>query len=253
MPATMGDPTSPAKRPARVHPSGKLVFRSNTRAPRSDDLPLFEPGDTGVEWEQLVPRDFDGDIEIEVGCGKGSFLLAAAERNADRRFVGVEAGPAYAGYCADRIARAGLDNAVLIADDARLFLRDSVPEASIARLHVYHPDPWPKRRHRKRRLFAAEFPELVARALRPNGQLLVSTDNTRYFGEILVALGKRRELRRSSELENDYGDEIAGVAFGPTNFAEKYIAEERQRHRAVYVRQDASNQVARDVASRGNE
>ena len=200
-------------------------------------MPLFEPDDAGVAWDRLVPASFAGDVEVEVGCGKGSFLLAAAQRNPDRRFVGVEAGPAYASYCADRIARAGVDNAVLIADDARLFLRDSVPAASIARLHVYHPDPWPKRRHRKRRLFAAEFPELVVRVLRPGGQLLVSTDNTRYFGEILVALGTCPELLRSAELQAEYGDEIAGVAFGPTNFAEKYVAEERQRHRAVYVKQ----------------
>ena len=221
--------------PKRVHPSGRLTFRSNVRAAKSDDLPFVEAADDAIDWAQIVPADWTGEVELEIGCGKGKFLVAGASTRPETFFVGCEAGPDYARYCADRIKRQALPNAKLIADDARLLLADSVPPASLRRIHVYHPDPWPKRRHRKRRIFDAEFAALCVRALRADGELLVATDNTRYFGEILTVLGAEGGLRRAPALEAEYGDQREGLAFGPTNFAEKYVAEARERHRAVYV------------------
>lgn len=235
--------------PERVHPSGRLTFRSKVRAPRRDDLPLVEPNDASIEWERLVPSDWEGPIELEIGCGKGQFIAAAAESRPETFFLGCEAGPDYARYCADRLARQGSQNAKMVADDARLLLADSIPERRLRRIHVYHPDPWPKRRHRKRRIFDAEFAALCARTLTRDGQLLVATDNTRYFGEILTVLGASQDLRRAPSLESEYGDEVPGLAFGPTNFAKKYVAEERERHRAVYVIAAAPTEIAVETES----
>lgn len=240
--------------PKRVHPSGRLTFRSNVRAAKSEDLPIVEADDDAIDWSQIVPTDWPGEVELEIGCGKGKFLVAGASTRPETFFVGCEAGPDYARYCADRIKRQELTNAKLIADDARLLLADSVPAASLRRIHVYHPDPWPKRRHRKRRIFDKDFASLCVRALRPDGELLVATDNTRYFGEILTVLGAEPGLRRARSLEAEYGDQREGLAFGPTNFAEKYVAEERQRHRAVYVlTRDAEPQRADNGATSATE
>jgi len=233
----------PRPAPKRVHPSGRLTFRRNVRAPKADDLPYLHADDAALPWTSIVGDD-TRPIEVEIGCGKGAFLLEAAANNPDRFFIGIEASPPYAEYCADRIARHGLDNAVLIADDARLFFADTVPRAAISRLHVYYPDPWPKRRHRKRRLFDLEFPGLADRAMQAGGELLVASDNTRYFGEILAVLGASAHFRRDDALEARYGDEVPGVAFGPTNFSKKYEAEGRCRHRAVFTSTGLANRGA---------
>ncbi|MEZ5988972.1 MAG: tRNA (guanosine(46)-N7)-methyltransferase TrmB [Planctomycetota bacterium] len=222
-------------RPRRVHPSGRLTFRNKVRPAKARELPLAVAGDEALDWTTLVPEGA-GAVECEVGCGKGTFLVEAARSRPERFFVGVEAGPAYAEFCADRLRREGLDNAVLVADDARLFLADTVPEGALARLHVYYPDPWPKWRHRKRRLFGPEFPGLAARVLAEGGELLVATDNLRYFGEALAVLGAAPALRRDRGRERGYGPEAPGLAFGPTNFSRKYAAEGRTLSRAVFVR-----------------
>ncbi len=232
------------QRPKRMHPSGRLVFRHNVRTPRAEELPLVIAEDERVPWSALVPADAR-DVEIEIGSGKGSFLVCAAESRPEQHFVGIEAGIAYAEYCADRIARAGLSNARMLADDARLFLAESVPDHALLRLHVYYPDPWPKRKHRKRRIFDLDFATLAARVLRPEGELLVATDNTRYFGECLLALGQSPLLWRDPAQEARYGEEVPGLAFGPTNFSEKYIKEDRARHRAVFRPRAASAAVDR--------
>ena len=213
-------------RPKRVHPSGRLTFRNNVRGPKAKDLPYRIAEDEALCWDELVPSTA-GEVEIEIGCGKGSFLVAAADRRPGTFLLGVEAGPAYAEYCADRARRQGLANVFLVADDARLFLADTVPQGRIRRVHIYYPDPWPKWRHRKRRIFSAELPPLLHRVLEPGGELLVATDNLRYFGEILAVLGETPLLARAFDLEHDYGAEDPGLAFGPTNFSRKYQIEGR--------------------------
>lgn len=222
-----------AARPRRIHRSGRLAFRSQVRPAKSGALPLLEAGEHAFAWDELVDPGWT-NVEMEIGCGKGSFLVAAATSRPDTWFLGVEAGAAYASYCADRLQRQGLTNARMVQDDARLLLADSVPRGSLARLHVYYPDPWPKRRHRKRRLIDPEWPWLASHALRLGGELLLATDDTRYFGEMLAVLGPSPLLVRDEGLEREYGDEVAGLAFGPTNFARKYVEQGRPRHRAVF-------------------
>lgn len=222
-------------KPKRVHASGRLVFRRNVRQVQSALLPLHVAGDSALVWAEIVPDDAN-EVEIEIGSGKGSFMVEAARTRPLVFFVGIEAGPTYAAYCADRLLRQGLKNACMVVDDARLFLKDSVPQGRVRRLHIYYPDPWPKRRHRKRRIFDGEFPLLAHRILEPHGELLIATDNCRYFGEILAVCGASQELRRSSELEERYGIETGGLAFGPTNFSKKYREQGRSMYRAAYVR-----------------
>jgi tRNA (guanine-N7-)-methyltransferase len=124
---------------------------------------------------------------MEVGFGKGLFLVTTAETRPDVHFVGVEIVRKYQLFTATRIAKRGLRNVRVACADARLFLRDYTASGSLDAMHVYYPDPWWKRRHEKRRLFTAEFTTQCARVLKPGGRLHLATDVEDYF-QVMKAL-----------------------------------------------------------------
>ncbi|MDA0374811.1 MAG: tRNA (guanosine(46)-N7)-methyltransferase TrmB [Planctomycetota bacterium] len=211
----------------RMSVGGKLSFRK--RVPPVEvrgKLPIVVGGDDPPPLADLIPTGF-GKVEIEVGSGKGAYLVAATEVRPDTFFIGIEAAGSYATFAADRLVEAGRTNAVLLVDNARLYLEDRVPERSIDRLHVYFPDPWPKRRHRGRRFFTEDAPRLAHRVLRPGGHLLVATDNPGYAGQIARVLGASPLLVRDENEERALIEAGPGHAFSPTNFERKYIAEGR--------------------------
>jgi tRNA (guanine-N7-)-methyltransferase len=130
----------------------------------------------------------DSPIEIELGFGKGRFLLDAAQRRPERNFVGVEVAAKYLRLTHDRARRRGLLNLRFVHGDAREFIEFFVPGESVRALHVYFPDPWPKARHHKRRLLEAEFFEEALRVLEPEGRLWIATDHDDYYEAIVEAL-----------------------------------------------------------------
>jgi tRNA (guanine-N7-)-methyltransferase len=228
----------------RMSVGGKLSFRR--RVPEiadRDGLALFDGRDDPPHLDELVPRDARC-VEVEVGPGKGAFLLAATEVRPDSFFVGIEAAPGYAAHAAARLREAGRTNACLLIDNAALFLRDRVAAASIDRLHVYFPDPWPKRRHRQRRFFADGIAGVLHRAIKPDGLLLVATDNPAYAGQIARVLGASPLLQRDQELEDQLRAAGPGHAFSPTNFERKYLAEGRIIRRFAFRTQPVEEPAA---------
>jgi tRNA (guanine-N7-)-methyltransferase len=161
-----------------------------------------------------------GPWELEVGFGKGRYLLRRAASRPDRRFVGIELVGRYFRLAAERAAKRGLKNLVLLQGDA-LYLLSAVLPAGFARvIHVYFPDPWPKSRHQKRRLLDAGTADLLLGALEIGGRLLFATDHLEYgeaVRELLAAHpGARLEVR-----EGVWDD-------GPrTNYEAKYVREGR--------------------------
>lgn len=129
-------------------------------------------------------------VELEVGCGKGRFLVGAAAAWPERDFVAVEQAGKLVRKVSVRAARAGLSNVRLWKGNAKDVLERLVLPASLARIHVYFPDPWPKRRQAKNRFFAGPMPELLARALEARGQVLLATDADPYFREVGVRLAE---------------------------------------------------------------
>src|SRR5947207_14630946 len=99
----------------------------------------------------------DRPIEMEVGFGKGLFLITAGQHHPETNFLGIEIERKYQLFTATRLAKRQLSNIKVVCGDARVFLRDAVPTAALQALHVYFPDPWWKNRHKKRRVFTAEF------------------------------------------------------------------------------------------------
>ena len=141
-----------------------------------------------------IPLDFArtfgrrADVVLEIGCGMGETTAAIAASHPDVDFVGIEVHGPGVGAVLNRIAQAGLTNLRVIQHDAVEVVDTMVAEGSLAGIHVYFPDPWPKKRHHKRRLLKPAFVHALARRLRPGGYLHVATDWTPYAEEILATL-----------------------------------------------------------------
>jgi len=183
----------------------------------------------------LDPRElFDNDrpIELEIGSGKGTFLLARAANRPDLNFIGIEWARSYCEYAADRIRRAHLENVRMLRADAGAFVRDCLPDASLWRVHIYFPDPWPKLKHHRRRLIQSPFVAEVHRVLRIGGQLLAVTDHAGYFQQIRRVLDAAQGFVRTPmpKMAGEDG-ELVG-----TNFERKYIAQGRPFYARALMR-----------------
>jgi len=168
--------------------------------------------------------DRPGPLELEIGVGKGGFLLRRARKNPAGNFLGIEWANKYLRYAADRMARWGVDNVRLLRTDARHFVTHNLSPACLAAIHVFHPDPWPKRRHHKRRLFQPPFVAAAAEALTAGGLLYVQTDHTEYFEAIRNLLAARPDLVPA---DND----IEPAEAPRTNYEIKYRREGRPIYR----------------------
>jgi tRNA (guanine-N7-)-methyltransferase len=193
------------------------------------DSPLLAPTPP-TEWRFLFGND--RPVEIEVGFGKGLFLLTQGQARPDTNFLGIEIERKYTLLTATRLARAGVANVKLASTDARWFLKERVSPASVSGLHVYFPDPWWKTRHRKRKLFTRDFAEQCVRVLLLGGRLHFATDVADYFADTIAMLKEVPGLR---PLPTPAAD-----GAGLTNFERKYRLEGRAIHRAVYEKSDAS-------------
>lgn len=137
----------------------------------------------------LEPSDLftnNGPVELEVGSGKGMFLLSATAADPKRNFLGIEVSGGYARFTAGKLAQSAVDNGAIIHGDAMHLVRSMLPDQCIAGVHVYFPDPWWKARHRKRRILNPIFLRHVARILPLNGRLHIWTDVKDYYEEALA-------------------------------------------------------------------
>ena len=145
-------------------------------------------------WDAAALFGRAAPLEVEVGSGKGLFLRSAAAERPDVDFLGIELAAKYAHFAAAGLARRGLSNAVVAQADGLRIFRELLPDASLAAVHVYFPDPWWKKRHRKRRVMCASFVRDVERTLRPGGTLHFWTDVEEYFHTSLELLAAETRL-----------------------------------------------------------
>jgi tRNA (guanine-N7-)-methyltransferase len=186
----------------------------------------------GVRIEDLAaPLDFEkifgrtAAVHIEIGSGKGTFLLGQGRARPDVNFLGIEWARKYYLYAVDRIGRWGLTNVKFIRTDAVDFIVRFIGDRSVACYHIYYPDPWPKRRHHKRRFICARNLEHFIRTLSSGGTIQIATDHAGYFEQIKKVL-------------TEYGDALEPTDFTPaataepgeivaTNYERKYSRENR--------------------------
>jgi tRNA (guanine-N7-)-methyltransferase len=194
--------------------------------------------------ENLAGRLDFGDIfgrncpvHVEVGSGKGTFLLNQARAESGINFLGIEWARRYYLYAVDRIGRWGLDNVRIIRTDAALFLAEYVKDKSVECFHIYFPDPWPKKRHHKRRFLCPANLEQLLRCLKTGGELRITTDYAEYFEVITEVIGARSDVLQQIEFPPAAGAEPGEIT--GTNYERKYIKDKRKIHTiAARVRPD---------------
>jgi len=145
-------------------------------------------------WENTGLWDSANPVEIEVGSGKGMFLVRVATENPDFNFLGVEVAAKYARFTASRLARAKLSNACVIHGDAQRLFAEFISSASVRSVHVYFPDPWWKKRHRNRRVMNERFLMDIQRVLMDGGQLNFWTDVAEYFQTTIALIQRVTQL-----------------------------------------------------------
>ena len=180
----------------------------------------------------------DRRFEIEIGSGKGTFLVQQATLEPETNYLGIEWAREFAVYTADRIRRHGLSNVRVLNTDATAFLRWRVPDGSAAVVHLYFPDPWPKTRHHRRRTLQEAFLRDCWRILQPAGELRVVTDHDDYWAwmerEFATVTSGESPLFERLPFERP-GSAREGELVG-TNFERKYRREGRPFNAAVLRR-----------------
>jgi tRNA (guanine-N7-)-methyltransferase len=185
----------------------------------------LEPDGMGdkIDFVRIFGRS--GPVHVEVGAGKGTFLVSQAKVRPDDNFLGIERARRYYRYAVDRVGRWGLTNVRIIRTDAAAFIANVVPDESVDCFHVYFPDPWPKKRHHKRRFLSPANLEHLIRCLKTGGQLRIATDHADYFEQIKDVVAARTDLLKEIDFTKPDGAE-SGEWVG-TNFERKYLKDQR--------------------------
>jgi tRNA (guanine-N7-)-methyltransferase len=135
-------------------------------------------------------------LEVELGCGDASFLVEYARRNPAKNFIGVERLLGRLQKLDRKGRRAGLQNLRGLRIESAYFLQWLLPPHAATALHVYFPDPWPKKKHRRHRLINGTFPALARAALAPGGQIFLRTDDADYFQQMHEVFGAVKEFEK---------------------------------------------------------
>jgi tRNA (guanine-N7-)-methyltransferase len=196
----------------------------------STDAAVFLRPDGSSFWTELF-GDY-APVEIEIGCGDGTFLVTRAAAAPRHNLLGIERAPRKARRVAARLARLGVPRVRTLQADATHVLA-IVPAASVHAYHVYFPDPWPKRRHGWRRIFSPEFVRALARTLVDGGELYVATDVGAYMTTIRATI-----IASGTFVDLVPGDDHPGL---DTAFARKYRVEGRILHLARFARRIRSD------------
>lgn len=173
-------------------------------------------------------------VELEIGTGKGGFLIRRATAHPELNFLGIEWANAIYRYVVDRVQRRGLPNVRMLRVDAGQFVRVQCPRDSLTALHTYHPDPWPKARHHRRRLFQAPFVNAAVACLKPGARWAVQTDHAEYFEQIEGLLRAHLELEETPFVDAEFG--VREDERIETNFEIKYLREGRAMYRLALRR-----------------
>jgi len=193
----------------------------------------------GLMWEELPPLEagpidlgswFGPErahlpLELEIGSGKGTFLVQQATKTPDVNYIGIEWAKAFWRYAADRARRHGLANVRLLRAEAGAFIRNYVRDNALRQIHIYFPDPWPKARHHKRRLIQEPFLREAYRVLQPGGIIRIATDHADYFQWMQEHVARTSDIYKVLPFESP---ESAGEGeLVGTNFERKYRREGR--------------------------
>ncbi|HSV27836.1 MAG TPA: tRNA (guanosine(46)-N7)-methyltransferase TrmB, partial [Sedimentisphaerales bacterium] len=135
-----------------------------------------------LDFNQLFPCP--SPVEVEIGSGKGTFLVSQAKAYPQTNLLGIEYTNKVYRYAVDRMERWGLANVRIVRTEAVDFVRSRIPDCSVQVFHIYYPDPWPKKRHHKRRFFSQSSLNELLRCLVPGGRIQLVTDHEDYWRQM---------------------------------------------------------------------
>jgi len=164
------------------------------------DSHFRELADMEPPWDAENYFDRSGPLEIEIGSGKGLFLLNSSGEHPDRLFLGVEVSKKYSRFAAYRMAKQERDNAKMIRGDAMQFMHEFVADDSVAAVHIYFPDPWWKEKHRPRRIVNPQVVGDIQRVLQPGGIFHFWTDVEEYFESAIEIIQANSDLQGPIEV-----------------------------------------------------
>jgi tRNA (guanine-N7-)-methyltransferase len=150
-----------------------------------------------TKYDPIVFGDFFSNnhpVEMEIGCGKGKFLVARSIENPGTNFLGIDRVSKFMNIGKTRAQKRALPNIRFLRAEARALLTDAIAAESVSIFHLYFPDPWPKRRHQVRRVFTADFLRLLYSKLVPGGLVEIATDDKDYFTAMKKTIEATAEL-----------------------------------------------------------
>ena len=195
---------------------------------------------TGTEQTVIEPIDWTtlfgnaNPVEVEVGFGKGMFLVTSGITRPETNFFGIEIIRKYELMATTRIAKRKLANVRTTCADAKAVFERHIVPASVAAVHIYFPDPWWKEKHRKRLLMTIEFCMLIRTVLKPGGLLHFATDVPDYFAwvqETLASIASLEYLGAPKEAEPEPTHDMDYL----TNFERRFRKLGKPIHRADYA------------------
>lgn len=197
----MPDNTSQPEKPLRtvrsfVRRAGRIT--SSQKNALRELWPVYGIDYAETQLDLVAAFDRDAPCIMEIGYGNGETLATLAKKHPERNFLGVEIYEPGVGHMLIAIKRENLDNVRLIREDAVDVLTYQIPPASLDGVNLFFPDPWPKKRHHKRRIVQPEFADLVAARLKPAGKFHLATDWMPYAGHMLDVLSHCQYLDNTS-------------------------------------------------------
>lgn len=185
---------------------------------------------------QFIPSDYfsrleiaevfhnQAPVEVDLGCGDGSFLLEMAQQHPDRNFLGIERLLGRVRKVCKRAERLGLTNVKVLRLEAKYSVEWLLPQNSISRLHLLFPDPWPKAKHHKRRLVQQPFLNALDQLLIPGGEFLFKTDHEEYYEWALEEVSTYSGLQLQEWADDSF-------FYAETDFERQWTEEGRSTHR----------------------
>jgi tRNA (guanine-N7-)-methyltransferase len=177
----------------------------------------FQPLDLDSVFRRPAP------LEVDIGCGDGSFLTALAKQTPQRNFLGLERLLGRVRSACRKVAQQNLDNARVVRVESSYAVAHLLPANSVGVFYLLFPDPWPKRRHQRRRIVTGEFLDSLYRALAADGFFVIATDDRDYFDQI------RRLAKKDKFVVHRGGD----FNFPPTTFEKHFRERGLEIHRLV--------------------
>ena len=205
-------------RPVRsfVRRQGRIT--SSQKSALEELLPKY-----GIQYSLdsgLLPSSLLGNpdfpLTLDIGFGDGELLISIAKDKTDTNFIGIEVYDAGIGHCLKLIEQNKLDNLKVVSGDAVEVMKFGIEDGSLNEINLLFPDPWPKKRHHKRRIINAEFIELMSKKLVSDGLVNISTDWENYAEQVIDLFRRRKDYVKESFLRRDKNTkfEKRGISLG---------------------------------------